>query len=298
VRVAGEFKKIVDRGATEYMLVNVSELREFVMGARMIAEICWDAETALADSPTGEMPKELLPHVPTLIKGKIPPDAPAPSAERFVNWWCREYFGDAAAPDAAEAYRLYHDLIHKWDMQWWAGDRVPGAIDSLMKKLAGQPFAPANKETLPTLKERHARYQEAYKVLDRARSKMTRAQQQFFFDNCELPIRITGRHTEAALLLVQAMGESDRGKAWSLCEQAIKPLEQLELEIAHAEHPPFEHWYRPSFIRHEHTGLNPHRPYWALRAFLSSGGTQKLELPDNAMRPNLDEFLPLLKENY
>ena len=45
------------------------------------------------------------------------------------------------------------------------------------------------------------------------------------------------------------------------------------------EMPPFTGWYRPTFIRHEHTGLNPHRPYWALRAFLSSGGTKKLELP-------------------
>jgi hypothetical protein len=293
-RVAGEFKKIVDSGATEYMLVNVSELREFVMGARQIAEICWDAKTALADTPVAPMPEKLLPHVPTLIKGPIPPDAPAPSADRYIAWWCREYFGADAAPDAAESYRLYYELIHKWDMQWYAGDRVPGALDSLMKKFAGEAFSPANKETLPTLQERDRRYAEAFKVLDRARAKMTRAQRQFFFDNCELPLRITGRHTRAALLLVQAMSEPDRGKAWSLCEQAMEPLEQLELEISRAEHPPFADWYRNTFIRHEHTGLNPHRPYLTLRAFLASGGTRKLELPENAMRPNLEEFLPLL----
>ena len=33
-RIAEQFKKVVDSGATEYMLVNVSELREFVMEAR------------------------------------------------------------------------------------------------------------------------------------------------------------------------------------------------------------------------------------------------------------------------
>jgi hypothetical protein len=54
-RVAEQFRKIVDSGATEYMLVNVSEQREFVMEARMIAEICWDAKTALAgDDPAGD----------------------------------------------------------------------------------------------------------------------------------------------------------------------------------------------------------------------------------------------------
>src|SRR5205807_7656563 len=32
--IAGEFQRIVKAGATEYMLVNVSELRDYVMGAR------------------------------------------------------------------------------------------------------------------------------------------------------------------------------------------------------------------------------------------------------------------------
>ncbi|MGB7160808.1 MAG: glycosyl hydrolase 115 family protein, partial [Tepidisphaeraceae bacterium] len=59
-RVAGEFKRIVESGATEYMLLNVSEVREFVMGARMIAEICWDAPTSLADTPVTPMPDQLL----------------------------------------------------------------------------------------------------------------------------------------------------------------------------------------------------------------------------------------------
>src|SRR5262245_37154404 len=62
MRVEEEFRKIVDAGATEYMLVNVSELREFVMEARMLAEITWDAKTAFAK-----------------------PDA----ANRFVDWWSR-----------------------------------------------------------------------------------------------------------------------------------------------------------------------------------------------------------------
>jgi hypothetical protein len=293
-RVAGEFKKIVDSGATEYMLLNVSELREFIMGARMIAEICWDAKTALADTPVSPMPDHLLAHVPTAATQPIPPDAKAPSADRYVEWWCREYFGDAAAKDAVESYRLYYQLIDKWDMQWWACDRVPAAIDSLIKKFAGQKFAPANKETLPTLRERHERYQQAFKILDRASAKMTRAQRQFFFDNCELPLRITGRHTEAAMILVQAMSEPDRDQAWAMCEKAMKPLEQLELEILRAEHPPFEGWYGNTFIRHPHTGLNPHKPYYFLRAFLASDGTRKHELPEGVFRPDLDQFLPLL----
>jgi hypothetical protein len=265
------------------------------MGARLIAEITWDAKTALADTPLTPMSNQLLPHVPSAATQPLPPDAPAPSAERFTQWWCREYFGDAAAPDAAEGYRLYHDLIDKWDMQWWACDRVPAALDSMIKKFAGQEFTPARPETLPTLRERERRYQEAFAVLDRAAGKMDRAQRQFFFENCELPLRITGRHTQAARLLVEAMSEPDRAKAWAMCEAAMKPLEQLEVEIGRAERPPFEEWYRNTFIRHPHTGLNPHKPYLFLRAFLSSGGKRLEQLPEGALRPDLDRFLPILE---
>ena len=80
-----------------------------------------------------------------------------------------------------------------------------------------------------------------------------------------------------------------------MCEQAMVPLEQLELEILRAEHPPFEEWYRNTYIRHPHTGLNPHKAYLFLRAFLSSGGTRKLALPEGALRPNVEPYLPLLQ---
>jgi hypothetical protein len=182
-------------------------------------------------------------------------------------------------------------------MQWYAGDKVTGAIDSLIKKFANQPFSPARPDTLSTLREREARYEQAMKVVDRAAAKMDRAQQQFFSDHM-LPLRATWRHTQAALLLVQAMAEKNRDKAWAMCQQAMKPLEDLETDIARAEHPPFDHWYRATFIRHEHTGLNMHKPYLALRAFLSSGGTDSSHLPEGAMRPDLDQFLPLLKEHF
>jgi hypothetical protein len=297
MRVAGEFKRVIAGGATEFMLVNVSELREFVMPARMIAEICWDGNTALADTPPTPMPEQVLAAVPTQAKRPLPPDAPAPSAGRYVEWWCREYFGDAAAKDAAEAYRRYYELIDKWEMQSYASDKVAGAVDSLIKKFAGQPFPPALPDTLPTLEARERRYREAYAVLDRARGGMSAAQRRFFFENCELPIRMTGRHTEAAVLLVRAMSEPDRQKAWVMCEAAMRPLEQLELDILRAERPPFDQWYRSTFIRHVQSGLNPHRPYLVLRSFLASDGKRTPEPPAKWQRSDAERFLPVLRDS-
>jgi hypothetical protein len=181
-------------------------------------------------------------------------------------------------------------------MQWYAGDKARGAIDSLVKKFTGESFSPANRDTLPTLKERQARYQTALKTYQSASSKMDRAQRQFFLEQM-LPLLTTARHTDAAVMLVQAMSESDNAKSFAMCQEAMKPLEQLELDIARTERPPFEGWYRPTYIRHQHTGLNIHAPYLSLRAFLSSGGTQRLSLPENALRPDVEVFLPLLLKN-
>src|SRR5690606_31582533 len=111
---------------------------------RMIAEICWDAETALADTPPRPMPDRVLPHVPTAAKEPLPPDLPSPSADRFVRWWSAEYFGEGVADRVAETYRRYDALIDRWDRQWYASDKVVGAIDSLIRKFAGEGFAPAN----------------------------------------------------------------------------------------------------------------------------------------------------------
>jgi hypothetical protein len=275
-RIADEFRRITDAGATEYMLLNVSELREFVMEARMIAEVCWDAKTALHDTPP-KPARELLPHVPTEAKTPLPPDEPSPSADRFVRWWAAEYYGPDAADDVTHAYQHYFELFDRWDRAWQGSDKVAGALASLSKKFAHQPFDPARPETLPALEQRDRQYREAFELFAKAKQRMPdRAQRQFFFEHVELPLLTDWRPTQAAITLVRAMSEPDNDKSWAICEQAIAPLEQLEVEILRAERPPFRAWYRKTWIRHEETGLNLHRSYEQLRVFLTSRGTRKL----------------------
>ena len=123
---------------------------------------------------------------------------------------------------------------------------------------------------------------------------MYRQQRQFFFEHVELPMLIDRRGAEAAILLIRAMSEHDDKAAWELVQSAMAPLEQLEIEILRAERPPFEGWYRKSWIRHEESGLNIHRPYEDLRAFIATGGTQLAARPDP--RPDILQFVPLLKQ--
>ncbi len=262
-RVADEFKKIVDAKATEYMLVNVSEVREFAMEARMIADICWDAPVALNQ-----------------------PDA----AKRYVDWWSREYFGADAARDAAQSYANYYQLINTHDKLWFGADKFQDVLERLGKKINGKPFEPVPREQLAALKQRDQMYRAAMQTISRAQSRMNDEQRQYFFEHLTLGLLIDWRPTEAAIKLIEALDAPDAAQAWKLVQQAHPPLEQLELEILRAERPPFENWYRKTWIRRETKPSNVHRSYEQLRVFLSSRGTRSLTEPEGVARPDLTKF--------
>src|SRR5262249_54397501 len=145
MRVEDEFRKIVAAGATEYMLVNVSELREYVMEARMLAEICWDAPTAFT----------------------------APNAAgRFVDWWSREYFGDAAA-GAAASYRGYYERLPAWDQIAVGGNAVVAAVAALDAKLQGKAASPVAPDVVASLDQRRAAFEATLASAREASSRMT-----------------------------------------------------------------------------------------------------------------------------
>ncbi|MGI9090394.1 MAG: glycosyl hydrolase 115 family protein [Gemmatimonadaceae bacterium] len=262
-RVAREFRRIVDAHATEYMLLNVSELRDFAMATRMITDISWDATSALG--------------------------SPDPS-RRFVDWWSREYFGAAAAPDAARTYAYYYQLISSYDKLWCGADAFQEALDQLSERFTGKPYHALSTATVTALEQRDEQYDAAIKTVSHASDSMNREQRQYFFENAVLGLLIDRRPTQAVLKLAQALNEPDSARAWRLIADAMKPLEELEVEILRAERPPFDKWYRKTWIRRETKPSNVHRSYEQLRVFLTSGGRSKLAEPEGAARPDLSRF--------
>ena len=120
-RVEEEFRSIVASGATEYMLVNVSELREYVMEARMIAELTWDAPQAF------EKPG---------------------AADRYIQWWSREYFNPSAAADVEASYRGYHQLLGNWDQISIGSNNVLQAVSALEGGFQKKPTTPIASDAL------------------------------------------------------------------------------------------------------------------------------------------------------
>lgn len=267
--IAPEFKKIIDAQATEYMLVNVSELREYVMETKMIADICWNGKAILDKNPN--------------------------AAAQFVNWWSREYFGEKSASAVSESYADYHKTLDRFDKLWFGADRYEKLLAELGKKVNGEKFAPVSAEIVNELKQRDENYRKTFAVIEKAKLSMNYEQKQYYSENVALGLLIDWRPTQAALKLVEALNEPDNEKSWKLAEEAVIPLEKLETELLRAERPPFEGWYRKTWIRRETKQWNPHRSYEQLRVFLSTGGKGKLAEPD-VPRPNLQKFMRLLEQ--
>ena len=214
-RIEEQFRRIVSSGATEYMLVNVSELRDYVMEARMIAELCWDSNTAFSK-----------------------PGA----ADRYINWWCREYFAKETVNDAVIAYHKYYQLLDEFDKLRFGKLKLYKLLNRLDKKFSKEPFDYFYPEDR-FLEKRNALMELAFERIECAKKKMTTEQERFFSENVELGLLFDWRPTQAALILNQALEEPDLNKAWQLCQRALSPLEQLENEIVLAERTPFEGWY-------------------------------------------------------
>lgn len=242
--IADQFEKIVQAGATEYMLVNVSELRDYVLGARMLADITWDAPAIYAA-----------------------PDA----ARRYTAWWSREYF-PSSARGAESAYEDYFATLHTPDQLWFASDAIQKLIAQLYKKVAGEPVAPFDPAVLAQLRTRAKQLDDALAAESRAAAGMSLSEERFFSVNVALGLRTAERQTQAALKLYDALEAKDTPGMWRLTREARASLEQLETELRRAEYPPFDRWYEESWIRSAQSSNNPHRPYRQVRAFIASEG--------------------------
>lgn len=243
-RISRQFQQIVEAGATEFLLLNVSELRDVVMETRMIMDIAWQPELAFYDEKQGN---------------------------DFINWWAAEYF-DQNAKAAANAYREYYRLLPGYDWQWHGSEHIQLALTKLQKRFAAEEFAPLDPGKLQALTKRSLDLEQGLYAAGKSTTHMGIAQRQFFYENAILALVVEYRHTASAIKLNEALQEQDNEAAWVLVQEAMVPLSALEEEIKKAERPPFEGWYNHSWIRYRASAKNIHRPFAQLRNFWLSGG--------------------------
>jgi hypothetical protein len=246
-RVAEQFKRIVDAGATEFMLVNVSELREHVMEARMIADICWDAQAVL--------------------------NKPDPAAA-YLRWWAGEYFGTENSAAVIRTYQDYYALINGSEKTYFGAIQFELILEQLHKRFTKKPGQTLDQAKITELENRQEQYELAFKNINMVLPKLNREQKQFFFEHVAFGLRVDQRPNQAALILLKALAEPDDAKAWDLVAEAAVPLEKLEVEILRAERPPFDKWYIPTWIKTPVSPFNIHRSYTQIREFITNNGAE------------------------
>jgi len=245
-RIEDQFRKIVDSGATEYLLLNVSELREHVMNTRFIAEISWGAEAAFQQSD---------------------------AADRYLDWWCREYFGKAAAKDAAETYRDYFEILHSHDQLWQGALGLDKAIYKVHFRLAGDHhirMKDEDREELEKMQTRVKLYDDAFALAERAKAQMNEQQAQFFYEDAMFGMLIDYRPTQAAMHVWEALKTWPDDRAVERVKLGLDQLELLEEETLGAERPPYENWYKDTWIRRKDSLANVHYSYYRLLDYLGN----------------------------
>lgn len=260
-RVAAQFKAIVASGATEFMLVNVSEMREHVMEARMIADLCWDAPAVLDQKD---------------------------AAQSYLQRWAGAYFGSANTAAVLRAYQDYYSLIDSSEKTYFAATQFELVLDQLHRRFTKKKPAVLDQAKLRELKSRDEKYEAAFKRINLLLTQLDRQQKQFFFEHVELGLRIDQRPGQSTLILLKALAEPDDARAWQLLAEAMAPLEKLEVEILRAERPPFEKWYIPTWIRTPVAPFNIHRSYTQLREFITGNGQETPVKPRMTFGHNIE----------
>ena len=244
-KITKEFKAIIDSGATEYVLTNLSELRDYAMEARLLAEITW-GDSAIMQS--------------------------ADPAQAYINWWANEYFGTQANEDAAKAYETYYQLIHQCDSLWQGANLVQEILRKLQDKLKGKAVEPLDASHLREFSDREKQYAAFDKLRQKATDRMNQQQQQYFHEQM-LGVLVDWRPTQSALILAEALNKTTKEDIMAQVRKALEPLYTYESEILRAERPPFEKWYRETWCRREFSPNNLHRSYRQVSEFYFSDGT-------------------------
>jgi hypothetical protein len=251
-RIAEQFDKVVKAGATEYMLVNASELRDYVMDLRMLADITWTAPEIFSKPKAGE---------------------------RFTTWWSKEYFGSknpAAGRLAKQSYDNYFSIINTADKLWFSSNCVEDLLGKLYNKIGNRAYSSFNADTLNTLKTRIGAQDKAFSDYNNAQKEMTLGQQRFFGVDVGIGMLIDYRHSQAALKLHEALNSPNSTLMWQSVFEARRYLEELETELMRGEYPPFDRWYHETWLREPLFVTNPHRPFNQVRAFIANEGIGNL----------------------
>lgn len=257
-RSFSEIGRYIKAGATEYFLVNTSDIRPVTMSIRAVMDAVW----------------------------KGVPDAADP-ADTFYQKWSSEQFGEKAAPKLAELYKEYFKApVHFGDPSHEYGDQLYHtearrmmltymidspfyAIPSQAPKweparllgpgFPGPPNRPVGKEWLheavareiQQCGEAQARWDSVLENAAAIEPLIPAERLPFYRSEVLAMIAINRGSNRMLLLLSQAIQDAEKGdrtKAYEEAMQAIAALDEIHTAETAAEYGKWKDWYRGDWL--------------------------------------------------
>ena len=262
-RIYSEFGRYIKAGATQYMLLNTSDIRPVSMTTEAVMDIAWKGISARGDS------------------GSV--DA---TSDEFYKRWALEEFGAKAAPAIASMYKEYFkapahfsvngeqpreygdQLYHTESRQMmltYMTDSPLYAIPSQAPKwepsriLESRPGRPAGKEWLrdATIKEMQQcgdaqpRWDSVWKKAVAAESLVEPSRKPFYRAAVLTMIAINRESNHTLFLVSKAIQDADKGdmvQARKDTAEARSALDEVSQAQAGAEYGKWKYWYRGDWL--------------------------------------------------
>jgi hypothetical protein len=224
-RIRQEMGRAARAGATEYFLVNTSNIRPVVMTTRAVMELAWNPKPWMA-TDTDE-------------------------AKAYLHKWSREEFGEKAAPAVEKYYEAYFQAPAKYgDLEdAYMGDNFYESVSrALLMRLAapnmtaafpGSTMGPFKTQAEwaayleKQCRDANSRWETAVKLAEQAKILVPPDRQQFFVANTITQAKINLHGNRMLLDIAQAAQATAPADQLPLIQSAIQEGQQI-LEAFHA----------------------------------------------------------------
>jgi Glycosyl hydrolase family 115 len=266
-RVASELGRYIKVGATNYLLINTSDIRPVSMMTRAVMDVGWKG------LPPGE-------------------------SEQFYQQWSAQEFGEKAAAPVAAVYKeyfaapahfpgseptleygdnFYHTEARRMLLTYMIGSplfglpgqapkwQIPRVITGVRGENAPPPLADAIQAEIQRCGEAQPRWDAAWKKAIDAEALVAPERQPFYHAHVLAMIAINRESNRILSLVAQAIEQASSGEtaqARETAEQAIRSLDEIKKAEAAAEYGKWTNWYRGDWL----TGID--RTHEIIQSFL------------------------------
>jgi hypothetical protein len=223
-----ELGRAAKAGATEYLIVNTSNLRPVLMTSRATMELAWNPRPWIAPSPD--------------------------EASAYLAQWCREEFGERAAGTLADYYNAYFQAPAKYDNA--ADARMGDQFYEIMSRMLlvqmsqgtenkpirrfgmRQAMTPAQyaSRIASACSEAMPRWQRAQQLAETARQLVPTDRLPFFQANVLTQVEINLHGNEMMLDIAKAAQTTSTSDRIALVSSALREGEQIEKALQAADY--------------------------------------------------------------